>query len=109
RGCSGKVIGIEDVANMAHALIVEAFLRAYPDDPLSRFYVEVAITTTRQRPADLVVVHRDLGVLLVESKSFGLEIVTGVEAGRFLVQRKGEPIKEENPLGQVEAAMHQMG
>src|SRR5262245_59907612 len=99
-----RVIGESDIANEAQATTVLAALKAFGDSGAGLLYVEPATATSTRRPADLVVCHPELGVLVVEVKGWIVDQIERVEAGSFYRQVKGF-VRPENPFNQVRAAM----
>jgi superfamily I DNA and RNA helicase len=97
------VVGSADVVNQAQAEVVMALLAVYGDQPAGAIYIEPCLRKSSRRPPDVVLCHRNIGVLVIEVKAFSINFIQKVQGGSLLIFRDGLP-KEENPLRQAQMA-----
>lgn len=97
----------ETPGDLAHALAASAFIDAFKKVNNARFYFEHRVPDSSQRPADILLVSKDTGFVLVEVKGFKLEniqeIVGSVIKGHFY----GKANNETDVFAQPEKAMFQ--
>lgn len=94
REASIKVVGEQDLGNDSHACVFVQFLKAFGDSAAGFLYVEPTTTYCGERPADLVLCHPKVGVLVVEVKGWKSNTIDHIEAGNFFLKRDG-------PMAQV--------
>ena len=99
-----RVVGEHDAENEAQARVAVALLAAFGDDENTRLYIEPCTVKSTHRPADLVLLDKTTGVLVVEVKGYSIDFIERVEAGSFQVRSDGFP-KPVNPFKQAQNAM----
>jgi len=82
-----RVVGAQDINNSAHAFVMAALIRAY-DDPNAVIYAEPMITGQTVAP-DIVLIHPEIGVLVVEVKAYEVGYIRRAEAGTLTIWRDG--------------------
>src|SRR3712207_4295469 len=79
RQAKAKVVGAGRITELHHGLLVTTALPAFGDDPRATFYIEgLAPAADIPRP-DLILLHPDVGVLVIENKGVRLADIHGVE------------------------------
>ena len=96
-----RVVGYDLVKNEPEAALFLAVLKAYGQSPAGFIYANPSRARTTLRPPDVVLCHPEVGLLVIESKGFGIDQVEGLEAGSIMVRYTGH-IKPENVISQVE-------
>jgi len=83
-----------------HGALVAAAIEAFGDDPRATFFIEgMAPRAGIPRP-DLIIIHPDLGVLVIENKGIALDDIQSVIGSTLWVVRDGG-LKEEDPFKQA--------
>lgn len=90
------VVGEHDTENEAQSRVIQAFLSSYHHEN-ALFYIEPCFAHSTYAPADLIVVHPSLGVLVVEVKGWSIDFINRIEAGSFYIQSTNYP-KPQNPF-----------
>jgi len=102
-----RVIGHGRVEYAQHAVLVTTALAAFGDDPRATFFIEgVAPGSNIPRP-DLIILHPEVGVLVIENKGMELGQIHAATAGNLVLERNGQ-LKEEDPLHQAEKVMFRL-
>ena len=104
---AGRAYGLEAVEHAGHARLVETALRAFGDDDRARFYVETLPPRGSVPRPDLIVVHPEIGCVVVECKGVGPGAIVGVE-GQALRLRRGGRVKDQDPFRQAEKVMFRL-
>ena len=72
RRAKADVIGVKRIAEIQHARLVTTVLQAFGDDPRAVFFIEGLPPTGNIPRPDLILLHPDVGVLVVENKGITL-------------------------------------
>lgn len=99
-----KVIGWQKINEVHHGLLVTTAIRAFGDDPRATFFIEVRTAAGDIPRPDLILLHPDVGVLVVENKGVALADIHGAEGTALKLVRDGR-LKEEDPFHQAERVM----
>lgn len=99
RSCA--VIGWEKIEHRQHALLVVTAIKAFGDDPRASFYIEQRTGLGNVPRPDLILLHPDVGVLVVENKGLGLSDIHSVDGTTLSLMRDGR-FKREDPFHQSE-------
>lgn len=99
-----EVVGTNDLGNMAHVEVCAAFLEAYGSSPTGFLYIEPTVHNSTKRPADLVLCHPDVGLLVIEVKAFSLDRIERIVAGTIHI-RLGGRVSQKSPILQAKKAM----
>ncbi|MCS7041675.1 MAG: AAA family ATPase [Bryobacteraceae bacterium] len=102
-----EVLGIDDVRDQAQARVGIALLKAFGDHAGGFLYFEPCTARSTQRPADAVLCHPLVGVVVVEVKGYPISMIERISGGSFYVRRKGL-MRPENPFQQVRLAMFEI-
>lgn len=94
------ITGIHSIGNLAHAEVAEATILAYGDDPLAAIYFEATIRNNADHPADILVIHPDIGVLVIEVKAWSTTsgYIRNVNSSNFYIKGSTQP---QNPFEQA--------
>ncbi|MGN6368663.1 MAG: ATP-binding domain-containing protein [Phycisphaerae bacterium] len=97
------VTGIRHIQEAQHARLLLTALQAF-DSPHATFYIEgLAPSGNIPRP-DLILLHPDVGVLVIENKGISLEQIESIENTSIRLIRDGR-LKDEDPFKQAENVM----
>ena len=99
-----QVYGESVAGNDAHREVVRAFKRAEAHFAGGVLLVEAITSVSSHRPADVVLVHPDVGVLVVEVKGWTCGMIEYPGGGTLSVHFK-EGLREQQPLEQARQAM----
>lgn len=99
-----RVVGQDDVKNEAQARVATAIIKAYGDSPAGFVYIEPYTARNTKRPPDVLLCHPDVGVLVVEVKSYPLDIIQNIEAGKLFI-REGGYNRPKDPFAQSAESM----
>lgn len=95
------VVGWEKIELRQHAVLVMTAIKAFGDDPRASFYIEQRTGLGNVPRPDLILLHPDVGVLVVENKGIGLSDIQSVEGTTLSLIRDGR-FKREDPFHQSE-------
>jgi hypothetical protein len=104
RRAKAKVIGAGRIEYAQHAKLVATALAAFGDDATATFYIEGHTAAGDFPRPDLILLHPDVGVLVIENKGVPLESIHGLENCTFRITRNGM-LSEEDPVHQAERVM----
>ena len=107
RGAKAEVLGVTKIKEAWHGLLVTTALRAFGDDPRALFFVEGLPPTGNIPRPDLILLHPDVGVLVIENKGVGPAEVHVVHSTALTLVRDGR-LKEEDPFHQAERVMFRL-
>lgn len=107
RQAKAEVLGAAKITHAYHALLVTTTLRAFGNDPRAMFYVEGVPPAGNVPRPDLILLHPDVGVLVVENKGVRLDDVHAVSNTCLTLVRDGR-LREEDPLHQAERVMFRL-
>lgn len=96
-----KVVGWQKIREVQHGLLIATPLDAFGDDPRASFFIEVRNTTGDIPRPDLILLHPEVGVLVVENKGISVTDINGVDGTALKLVRDGR-FKEEDPFHQAE-------
>ena len=99
--------GWQHVREVQHALLIVTALDAFGDDPRATFYIEIRSTAGNVPRPDLILLHPDVGVLVIENKGIALADVHGVE-GTSLHLVRGGRLTYEDPFQQADRVMFRL-
>lgn len=95
------VVGWEKIEHRQHAVLVMTAIKAFGDDPRASFYIEQRTGLGNVPRPDLILLHPDVGVLVIENKGIGLSDIQSVEGTSLSLIRDGR-FKREDPFHQSE-------
>jgi hypothetical protein len=104
RDCKIEVIGHDDVKNFAQAKAVLGILAAFGDSPAGFVYIEPCTFRSSHKPADIVLCHPDVGLLIIEVKGYLTEQIERVQAGSLFIRTRGF-VRGENHISQARDTM----
>lgn len=99
-----RVIGHNDITNVAHAKFVQALIKAYGSDPNGVIYNEPVLPAGDFAP-DVVLVHPETGLIVFEVKAYDITFIQGIEGGNLKIRHNGEA-QQVNPLRQAQRYMY---
>lgn len=99
-----RVIGYNDITNVAHAKFVQALIKAYGDEANGVIYNEPVLLTGDLAP-DVVLIHPETGVIVFEVKAYSITFVQGIDGGNLKIKFNGEE-QSVNPLRQAQRSMY---
>ncbi len=99
-----RVVGHQDVFDLAEITLMTAILRAYGNSTHGFVYAEPALLDAQVSPPDLVLAHPEVGVIVFECKAYDLSFIRGAEAGSLKIMRHGREVLV-NPLKQARRGM----
>ncbi len=102
-----RCVGYQAVGNRAHLELLLAVLRAFGSEPGGLVYVEPVLANTTRRPADVLLCHPDVGIVVFEVKGWSLESIERIEAGQFWIRERCG-IRLYRPFEQVTRCMFQI-
>ena len=100
---SGQLVGLEEAETRAQRELAQALARAIGGDAIVR--VEPSVAGARGRPPDLVVLHPEAGLHVIEVKGIPIDQVLGVEPNGEVTFDYGGVGKPKNPLTQARQAL----
>lgn len=100
----GRVVGHQDIYDLAQIKVMTALLHAYGDNPHMTLYAEPALLDAQIPPPDIVLIHPNIGLMVIECKAFDLDYIEGMEAGNLKIRRYGQTTLV-NPLRQAQRGM----
>jgi hypothetical protein len=98
---SRTVIGWEKIEHRHHAALVIVAVQAFGDDPRASFYIEQRTGLGNVPRPDLILLHPDVGILVIENKGLKLSDIQSVEGTTLSLLRDGR-FKREDPFLQSE-------
>ena len=104
RRAKARVVGAVNVREIQHARLVATALDAFGSHPGAAFYIDIRSTLGNIPRPDLILVHPDLGVVVVENKGVGLNDILDVYGTILRLTRDGQ-LKEEDPYFQAGRVM----
>jgi hypothetical protein len=107
RSAKSKVVGTHHVREVHHALLVVTALNAFANDPRATFYIEIRSTAGNVPRPDLILLHPDVGVLVIENKGIALADIHGVEGTTLHLLRDGR-LTHEDPFQQADRVMFRL-
>ncbi len=96
-----KLVGWDKIAHYHHARLVIAMIEAFGDDRRAVFHIETRSGNHSIPRPDLILIHPEVGVLVVEHKGISLTDVQGVNGTDLRLLREGR-LKFEDPFHQAE-------
>lgn len=100
RAAKANVIGWRNIKEAYHGILVTTALAAFGDDAKATFFIEGHAPVGNIPRPDLILLHPQVGVLVVENKGIALADVHGVENTTLRLVRDGR-LKEEDPFHQA--------
>jgi superfamily I DNA and RNA helicase len=102
------VIGWEKIVYRQHALLVITAIKAFGDDPRATFYIEHRSGIGDVPRPDLILLHPEVGVLVIENKGVQLRDIQNVQGTSLSLLRDGR-FKREDPFDQSEKVRFRLG
>jgi len=99
-----EILGVDDVKNEPQRKVLNAIISAFGDSAKGFIYVEPCTARSTRRPADVLLCHPEVGLLIIEVKGYSINQIENIKAGNLLVKAQGS-IKPINPYRQAEDAM----
>lgn len=99
-----EVVGISRIDHFYHAALVKVAIEAFGDNPGATFYIEGKPPAGGIPRPDLIILHPDIGVLVIENKGVDLGEILNVHHTLLTLLRNGIP-KEEDPFKQADNVM----
>ncbi len=100
-----QVVGADRIEQYWHAYLVTLMLEAFGDSSEASFFVESRSPQAKIPRPDLVLLHPQIGVLVIENKGVRLNDITSVRATQLTINRDGLASRED-PLHQAERVMY---
>ena len=107
RRSRARVQGWEKIQQAQHAALLSVALQAFGDDPRARFYAEDGGPSGHIPRPDLIIVHPEIGVLVIENKGVWLQDIHAVRSTTLTLVRDGR-LKEEDPFLQSERVIFRL-
>ncbi|MEM7778084.1 MAG: hypothetical protein AAF732_21080 [Pseudomonadota bacterium] len=101
RGARARISGHGKIEHFWHAKLVTTALAAFGDEQRADFYIEVLPPQGDVPRPDLIVVHPELGCMVIENKGLALKDIVRVDGQQLEVLRNGRS-KLEDPFAQSE-------
>ncbi len=99
------VTGWQRIEHAQHAIFLQTALAAFGNSPHATFYVEgLAPNANIPRP-DLILLHPEVGVLVIENKGITLDQIHSIDNTSIHLTRDGR-LKYEDPFTQAEKVMY---
>jgi hypothetical protein len=95
------LIGWDKIEYRHHAFLVIMAVQAFGDDPRATFFVETRSGRNKIPRPDLILLHPEVGVLVIENKGIKLADLQGVQGTSLSLLRDGR-FKREDPFRQAE-------
>ena len=102
-----EVIGHRRIEHAQHGLLVATALEAFGDDPRALFFIETTAPATNIPRPDLILLHPDVGILVIENKGLRLDDIHEVRGTSLSVLRDGQ-FKNEDPFHQSERVVFRL-
>ncbi len=99
-----QVVGADRIGQYWHACLATIMLEAFGDLSEAFFFFESRSPRGKIPRPDLVLLHPQVGVLVVENKGVTLNDITAVRATQLTINRDGMAARED-PLHQAERVM----
>ena len=80
RRAKAAVTGVPSISEVWHGKLVTVALQAFGDDPRATLHIEGTSAKAGIRRPDLILMHPDVGVIVIENKGVRLADVTAVDA-----------------------------
>lgn len=100
-----QIVGAKQIDHYWHARLVTLMLEAFGDHPDAYFFIEALSPHGNIPRPDLVMLHPQTGVLVLENKGIDLSAITSVRATEITIRRNGVESRED-PLRQAERVMY---
>jgi superfamily I DNA and RNA helicase len=99
-----NVVGWQHIREVQHGLLIVTALEAFGDDPRATLYIEIRSTAGNIPRPDLILLHPEIGVLVIENKGIAIHDIHDVAATCMTITRDGR-LKDEDPFFQAERVM----
>lgn len=107
RAAKAQVIGAVRITHVGHAILVTTALAAFGDDPRATFFIEGLPPKGDIPRPDLILLHPDVGVLVIENKGIEFGDIHAVHDTCLTLTRDGR-LKDEDPFHQAERVMYRL-
>lgn len=104
RNAAAAIHGANDIQNDAQAEVALAIIRRYGTLPEALIYFEPCTVNSSSRPADVLICHPEIGIVVIEVKGWLIDQIESINGGIFNVTKQGR-IQPHSPLRQAEGAM----
>jgi hypothetical protein len=98
----------QDVTKEANARTVISVLKAFGETATGFVYVEPNVARSTVKPPDILLAHPDVGICILEVKSWPLSIIQGIEASHIKVKDHDGYIKDFHVFNQAGECMFQI-
>lgn len=107
RRAVAAVHGASRIKHVHHARLVTVALEAFGADPRATLYIEGLTPRGKIPRPDLILLHPDIGVMVIENKGLRAADIHRVEESTLWVVRDGQ-LKDEDPFEQAERVMYRL-
>lgn len=107
RTAKAKVVGWQQIREAQHGLLIITALAAFGEDQRATFFIEIRSTAGNIPRPDLILLHPEIGVIVIENKGIALSNIDSVEGTSLRVCRDGH-LKHEDPFHQAERVMFRL-
>ncbi|MGC8560752.1 MAG: hypothetical protein ACP5O1_08745 [Phycisphaerae bacterium] len=104
KAARSQVSGAEQIDHYWHGRLVTLMLEAFGDEPDAYFFIETLSPRANIPRPDLVMLHPQIGVLVIENKGIDLPAIESVQGAELTIRRDGV-LSREDPLRQAERVM----
>ncbi|HYE21100.1 MAG TPA: hypothetical protein VEA69_21815 [Tepidisphaeraceae bacterium] len=107
RGAQARVFGWQNICHVQHGRLVTTALTAFGQDPRATFFIEVLAPAGDIPRPDLILLHPDVGALVIENKGVNCDGIEAVDGTMLTLVRDGR-LKHEDPFAQAERVMFRL-
>jgi len=107
RRARAKIIGAKLIDHAWHGKLVRVAIDAFGDDARATFFIESLPPAGDIPRPDLILLHPEIGLLVIENKGIELGNIHGVE-GTTLTLDRDHRLKQEDPFKQAEKVMYRL-
>ena len=102
-----QVVGVPHIKEVQHGLLVATAIEAFGQDARATFFIEIRSTAGNVPRPDLIMLHPEVGVIVIENKGITLNDIHGVDGTSLHLVRDGR-LKHEDPFQQAERVMFRL-
>ncbi|HEY4328725.1 MAG TPA: hypothetical protein VGN88_03245, partial [Phycisphaerae bacterium] len=107
RRCKAKIVGVQRVEYIQHGLLVRTAIEAFGEVSQATFFIEGLPPQGDIPRPDLILMHPEVGVLVIENKGISLEDIHDAHDTSLRLTRDGR-LKDEDPFRQAERVMYRL-
>ena len=104
RRSKATVVGASRINHAQHGLLVNTALRAFGDNSKATFFIEGLLPKGDIPRPDLIILHPEIGILVIENKGVRFEDIHDVHDSSMTLVRDGK-LKQEDAFQQAERVM----